>query len=96
MIGTARKSIEADSTLITYDLLKAHLSKEYKDESSIIAIHDRLANKKIIRRTLAQTRARVRNVSIAMLSAMFLGIADARREREIPNPTEEIPQRMLF
>lgn len=46
MAGAARKSIEADPTLLTYDLVVAHLKEEFKEEDNFLAIHAKLSSKK--------------------------------------------------
>lgn len=44
LTGTAKKSVK--KTITTYDLLTAHLKKEYEDDATVMDVHLRLVNKK--------------------------------------------------
>lgn len=44
--GKARKAVEAEPNLVTYELLKAYLTEEYQDRSTFFEIHEKLEKRK--------------------------------------------------
>lgn len=49
LVDTARRSVESDDDIVTYAQLVAHLQKEYKDEASVMEIHQRLQRRRKLR-----------------------------------------------